>query len=279
MEVRAAVNSQLLVLGGGEHEGLGVAAQVQSERGPIAGTVERHRDLLPAGATHAPVFGIEVVAHVLPQEVVVKSVRVVAARLAEQVVRGLRGMPVGHEAHREDAAVVDLVAVLVGPSFPRENRFQRRGLQIRQAPLRGRVVRDAERADVAGAPRPLRDPLDRVVKIQRFLIRAGLRLAGRFARPAGVHAHERITARAPPERIRRLPVHVGIGLFLQVSRRNPQLVFLVDADVHDGGKALGAAVRAEHVGVEYRAVPRRDLHVLLDDQLVVAALGNVHFRF
>ena len=69
------------------------------------------------------------------------------------------------EAHREDAAVIRLVAILVGAAFPRHDRLERRRLQVRDAPLEDGVIRDAERADVAGAPSLLRDPLDRVVGV------------------------------------------------------------------------------------------------------------------
>ena len=94
MEVRAGVDAQLLVLRRGVHVALGVAAQMHREAAPVADAVERHVDLVPARAVHAPVLGVEVVAHHVPQHVVVERVGVVAARAAEQVVRGVRVPPV-----------------------------------------------------------------------------------------------------------------------------------------------------------------------------------------
>ena len=179
----------------------------------------------------------------------------------------LVAIQVCEEAHREDAAVKRLVAIEIGAAFPRHDRLQRRRLQVGDAPLGVGVIGDAERADVARAPVALRDPLDRVVEVDRFLVRARIRLARRFARAARVDAHAGIAARAPPHRIGGLPCEIGIGLLLQIVRRNPQLVLLIGADIHDRRKAL--AIRRP-AGTRRRREWRRRAtgsHVLLDDQL------------
>ena len=274
MEVRAGVDPELLVFRSGAQVAFGIAAEVHRKPAPVAGAVHRHRDAVPARAVHAPVLGIEIVAHVCPHHVVVERVRIVAARPPEQLVRRVREPPVADEAQRENAAVIRLVAILVGATLPRHDRFERGRLQVGEAPLGTRMVRDAERADVAGAPRPLGDPLHRVVEVDALLVRARFGPSGRSARAAAVDAHARITARTPPQRIHRLPVHVRIGFFLEVRRRHPQLVFLVDADVRDH-RHLFRRVRAEHVRVKHRTVPHRDLHVLFDDEFVLLRLGNV----
>ena len=212
--------------------------------GPVADAVHRHGDAVPVGAAHAPEFRIEAVGRPLPQHVVVEGVRIVGARPAHQVMRHVGRDPGVQEAHGEDAAVKGLVAVEIGAPFPRDDGLQRRRLQVGHAPLAIGMVRNAERADVAGAPWQLRDPLDRVVEIHGLLIRARIRLSGRFSRAARIHPHAGIAARAPPHGIGGFPREMRIGFLLQVVGRDPQPVLLVRADVHDGGKALGAAVRA-----------------------------------
>src|SRR6266404_6476078 len=124
MEVGTAVDSQFLVLGCSTHIPLGVAAQMHRETAPVADAVKRNRDLVPVRAALAPELGIEIVAHVMPQHVVVERIGVVAARLAEQMHCGVAVMPVREEAHRENAAVIGLVAILIGAAFPWNNRLE-----------------------------------------------------------------------------------------------------------------------------------------------------------
>ncbi len=148
-------------------------------------------------------------------------------------------------------------------------------LQVGQPPLEGSVVGNAEGADLAVAPRLLRDPFGDVVGVQRFLVGTRLRGAGGFAGAARVHPHQCVAAWTPPLGIRRLPGHVRVRLFLQIVRRNPYLVLLVWADVHDCRTVLIREIRAEHVGVEQGAVAQRNLHVLLDDQFARTALRHL----
>src|SRR5258706_14576714 len=108
MKVRAAVYAQLFVPGCGAHIAFGVAAQMQRESAPVADAVHRHRDFVPARTAHAPELGIEIMAHVLPQQIVVECMGVVAARSAEQVMSGLLVMPVGDKPIRKIAAVLSL---------------------------------------------------------------------------------------------------------------------------------------------------------------------------
>ena len=136
------------------------------------------------------------------------------------------------------------------------------------------MIGNAKQADVAGAPWLFGDPLDRIVKIHAFLIRAWFRLAGGFSGSARVHAHAGIPARNPPQRIDRLPVHVRIGLLLEIRRRNPQFVFLVDAYVHDRGEAFVARIGTEEIGIQHRTVPHGDLQILLDNHRVVSRLRS-----
>ena len=198
MKMRAAVYAQLLVRGCRAHVALGVASQVHGETAPVADAVHRHRDPVPVRADRAPIAGIEIVAHVIPQKIVVERIGIDAARPAEQVMRRLVVVPGGDETHRENAAVISLVAVLIRASFPRHDRFQRGRIEPGNFPLERRVIRNAECADAARAPRLARDPLDAVVGVERFLVRAGLRLARRLAGTPRVDTQQRIATRAPP---------------------------------------------------------------------------------
>ena len=87
--------------------------------------------------------GVEAVAHVLPQPVVGKRVRIVLLRRAQQVVRHVVVEPVADETETEDAAVVGEVAVHVRRAFPRDDRLQRRRAQARHQPLVHGEVGDA----------------------------------------------------------------------------------------------------------------------------------------
>src|ERR1700738_1334078 len=60
---------------------------------------------------------------------------------------------------------------------------------------------------------------------------------------------------------------MGIGLLFQIGRRDPELVLLVDAHVDQHGK-MPVAIRPEDVGLELRAIPHRDVDVLLNLHLV-----------
>ena len=75
MEVRAVVDAQFFVLRGGKHEGFSVAAQMHGVTAPVADGVDRHGDLVPARAGGAPVFGIEIVAHVIPHQIILKCIQ------------------------------------------------------------------------------------------------------------------------------------------------------------------------------------------------------------
>src|SRR6266702_2809300 len=175
--------------------------------------------------------------------------------------------PAGGEAEGEDAAVIAEIAVHVGRAFPGDHRFQRRRLEARDQPLRHRVVGDAERADAAVAPGLSSRPFDRVVEVARFRRRPGIGAPGRLARAAAVDAQAAIAARHPPQRVRRLPVHVLVRLFLQVRWRQPELVLLVAAEVDDDGNASGR-FGTEDVGAEPGAIAHRDFDVAFDDQVV-----------
>ena len=119
MEMRSRVDAKFLVPGGGIHEPLGVAPKMQGKATPVSNAVEGHGDLFPLRAAHPPELGIEVIAHVSPQLIVVEGVGIVTSRSAKQVVSCLAYPPVGHEPYGQNAPVVSLVAVLIGRAPPR----------------------------------------------------------------------------------------------------------------------------------------------------------------
>ena len=170
--------------------------------------------------------------------------------------------------------MIGLVTIKIGAAFPRQDGLQRRRLQVGGAPLAVGVIRHAQRADVARAPRQLGCPLDGVIEIHRFLIGIGIRLAGRLAGTTGINADQRVAARTPPHRIRSFPVHVGIRFLLQVCRWPPQFVLLVRPYIHQHRYFLGA-VRAQHVAVYDRAVAQLDGNILLDNQFPVLRLRHL----
>ena len=211
-----------------------------------------------------------------PQHVGLPCIGQLLRRAADGVMHQVRGEPVGHE-HAEDAAVVERVAVDVGKAFPRHDRLQRRRLQIGDEPLVDGVVGNAGEPDLAVAPWLRRRPFDGVVEIDRLRERPRLALPRRFSAAAPVDAHRGVAARHPPFRVHRLPVHVGVRLFLQRRRRNPELVLLVRPEIEQRGEAP-VVIRPEHVGLEPRAVAHRHVDVLLDQQLVSGRRSRLHFH-
>jgi hypothetical protein len=174
--------------------------------------------------------------------------------------------PVRGEAEGEDSAVIAEVAVHVRGAFPGDHRFQRRRLQACDQPLRHRVVGNPVRADATVAPGLLRRPLDGVVEVARLRRRPGIGSARGFSGAAPVDANCGVSARHPPKRVHRLPVHVGVRRLLQIVGRDPQFVFLVGAQIDDDRKAP-CRFRAEYVGLQTRPVAHRNLKILLDDEL------------
>jgi len=246
---------------------LGVAAQVQPHAAPVARAVQRHVDPVPRGAPAVIPVAVQVVAHVFPDPGLGERVGRARLRLAEQVVRHVVVVPVHDEAEGEDPAVIAEVAVHVGRALPGDHGLQRRGPQVRHQPLHHREIGDAVQPDAAAAPGLARRPLDAVVVVARLRRRPRIGEPGGLARTAAVDAHQRIAARHPPQRVGRLPVHVRIGLLLEVGRRDPELVLHVGGEARDHREA-SARPGAEHVRPEARAIAHRDLEVLLDDQVV-----------
>jgi hypothetical protein len=194
------------------------------------------------------------------------------------VLRGPVQIPAADEANRKNAAVISLITVLVGAPFPGQNGFQRRRIQVGQAPLRRGKVGNAHGADLAVAPAAFGHPLHRIIVVERLGVGARLRTSRRFARAARIDAHDGKPARAPPLRIAALPVHVGIGFLLEVMRRHPQLVLVIDREIHDHRHTF-LAIGPEHIGIDDGSVAHRNGHILLDDKLVLFRLRKLLLQF
>ncbi len=82
---------------------------------------------------------------------------------AERMMQQVRRVPVGHE-QAQNAAVVERVAIEVGKALPGNDRLERRRLQIGGEPLIDGEIGNAEKPDIAVAPRLRRRPFDGVVE-------------------------------------------------------------------------------------------------------------------
>src|SRR6476646_6340208 len=111
-------------------------------------------------------------------------------------------------------------------------------------------------------PELRRRPLDRIVEVDRLRARPGFALAGGFATAAPVDAHRRIALGHPPLRVDRLPVHQRVRVFLEIARRNPQLVLLIRTQIKDGRKRP-ASIEPKHIGFEMGTVAPGHVDVLL----------------
>src|SRR5262249_61195860 len=88
----------------------------------------------------------------------------------------------------EDAAMVTRVAVAVVLTLPRDDRGQVRRMKTGDAPLVARVVRDAEHAHLAVAPRLGTRPLDALVEVLDLARAVAVHEARRPAGAARGHA-------------------------------------------------------------------------------------------
>ena len=117
VHVAAGMDAQLLVLGCGAHIGLGIAAQMQAEAGPVADREHRHGDLVPLRLRAVQGAGVEIIAQPEVERVDFPGVWQLLRGAPQLVMQQMRGEPIGHE-HAEDAAVVQRVAIDVGKTFP-----------------------------------------------------------------------------------------------------------------------------------------------------------------
>ena len=196
----------------------------------------------------------------------------VPRRAADDVMHEMRQVPVGHE-QAEQSAVEQRIAVKVGKTFPRNDRLQRRRLVIGDEPLVDGEIGYAQQPDLARAPPLRRRPFDRIIEVDRLRERPRLALAGGFAAAASINAHRRIALGHPPLRVDRLPVHQRVRFFLEIARRNPQLVLLIRTQIQDCGKRPGS-IGSKHIGFEIGAVAHGHVDVLLDDDAVVERAGR-----
>ena len=97
----------------------------------------------------------------------------------------------------------------------------------------------------------------------------------RLARTAPVDTHRSVAARHPPERVHRLPIHVGIGFLLEVRRGHPELVLLVGTDIDDR-RDLAPAPGPINVRPEAYAVTHRNLDILVDGDVVPGHKDSLH---
>src|SRR6516165_8105481 len=111
----------------------------------------------------------------------------------------------------EDSAVVAGIAIAVVLALPRDDGGEVRWMLGGDAPLIARVVRDAEHADLAVAPRLGAGPLDALVKILDLARGVRVHDAGRPAGAARVDTDHHIAVRYPALRISDLPVLIFVG--------------------------------------------------------------------
>ena len=109
---------------------------------PVAGTVERHGDLveLCPGFHLVPPAAIRVMGHEVPHQVFVEGGRVISASKFEQLLADDIDPPASVKRLVEDATVKHRVPVQVGPTLPWHDGRQRRRLQTGHIPLRDRVI-------------------------------------------------------------------------------------------------------------------------------------------
>ncbi len=198
-----AVHFQPLVLGGGPHEALEIAARMQRLAAPVGGREKRRLDLRPDRRARPVVvvverMGADVVAEgaAVPGELGLgqglrpaaparRGSRDALAALARAVLHGLHlhVVPVFPE-RAEDAAVMRHVAVPVGGALPDAHGGEVRRLQRRHVPLVDAVIRDAVEPDLAVRPGLHAGPFDAIVEVLGLARREMIDDAGRAAAAA-----------------------------------------------------------------------------------------------
>src|SRR6266446_314310 len=169
MVMRAAMDAQLLMFGGGAHVAFGRAAQMQSHARPVPDRPHRQIDVLPLRLLSLEHTAVQTVAHEPPQHVVLESVRIISVRASKHVMRHVGGEPTDDEAGAENAAVIKNVAILIGGAFPWHDAGERWRLEICHPPLRAGEEGDADGGDAPVAPGLVAGPFDGVVKVDRLL--------------------------------------------------------------------------------------------------------------
>src|SRR5262249_45347606 len=108
----------------------------------------------------------------------------------------------------QNPAVVAGIPVAVVLSFPRNDGGEMWRIEPRHASLVARIVRDAEHAYLAIAPRLGARPFDAVVQVLRLPRTARIHEARRPARAPGIHAYDGVAVGHPALGVRGLPVLV-----------------------------------------------------------------------
>ncbi len=165
----------------------------------------------------------------------------------------------GEREGREDAAVVGVLAVVVGRAFPDAHGGEVRRLQRRDVPLVGGEIGDAVEADLAVRPRLHAGPFDAVVQILGLAHRLRIEEARRAAGAARIDAHDGVTVRHPFFRIDDLEVRVfGAGAFEHVGmHRDKALPGILPAILEREPLAVGAVAQDDGVAAGRRAGERR----------------------
>src|SRR5262249_14518248 len=81
-----------------------------------------------------------------------------------------------------------------------------------------------------------------------------------------IDAHRCIALGHPPLRIDGFPVHPRVRFFLEIARRNPQLVLLIRPQIQDGGKRA-SSIPPKHIGFEIRSVAHGHLDVRFEENV------------
>src|SRR5262245_8781969 len=117
----------------------------------------------------------------------------------------LPGKPACQEHVAADAAVMADVPIVIEGALPRDDCREPFGLARRDLPLRDRVIRNAEQADLAVAPRLARRPGDDSCEILDLARRETVEIAGRSIAAARVCVNDDVAVRDPGLRIGRFP--------------------------------------------------------------------------
>src|SRR5262249_57317032 len=125
----------------------------------------------------------------------------IAIRIAVLIAQHAAVPPSPEKSARKDAVLPHAVAIKVVGPLPRQNCSKMRRPHRGHEPLPRGVIRDADEANLAGAPRLRAGPLDGVVEVAKFRRRVWIEAARRHAGSARIHINYDVAVRDPHFRV------------------------------------------------------------------------------
>src|SRR5215467_2607269 len=167
---------------------------------------------------------------------------------------------------RENAAMIAAMAVVIGAGKGGKDCFQRLWAECRDSFGEPGEVGDSEHANVAGAPRLYRQPIDEITDILNFEGPHELIEALGFAAAADIENRMHVAAADKERRITAFHVAAHRREAHRTQRGRLE-IFVVGVGTEYDWKSLCGG-RTKDIAIEQRAVRHADFHVTVDRNVI-----------